>query len=243
MTGQPRSAAAAPPGRRGSRGRPGRRRSTRGSKRKTGSTRRRTRRTGAGSGVTSASSGIVVGLRVSRVVCAGRGLEEPHVPGQPRRRELVGEPAAVRREARARSIDAAVRQRDSPTERERAGVVELEPRVAVLVRVDDERPDPARSPTHSRSHARLEHRAPLPGRDVVARDRRTCRGPARRAEEGRRVGDPRGAPNTASSSCGATSTRRPATRSTRWSSSSPVRSVSRWTASQRPSGEKPATSQ
>ena len=87
----------------------------------------------------SASGSTRVGLRVTATALAAPEVGAPRLPRAARRGEAEREPAAVLGEP-DRVDDALVGQLEPPDERQRLRVVEVEARVAVDVRVHDERP-------------------------------------------------------------------------------------------------------
>ena len=125
-------------------------------------------------------------VRARQPPCLPRlDLVRPDVPRLDGRREAVDEGAPVRGEGRARQVeilgDAPAGERHVRLELERPAVAELEPRVAVLVRAD-EQPPAGGIGVAREVPARLEHDA-LPvaddGRGVAARVRRVVEVAAR----------------------------------------------------------------
>lgn len=135
------------------------------------------------------------------------GAGEPHELGAgevvderlqrlPRAPEAEREPRAVGgedRRGRPPRHDAPRRQRHLAAQLERAGVAQLEPRPAVLVRVNEER---AAGVVERAVQVppRLEHDLPRPRPEVVTRERASVAEGVRRRVEARGVGQPRRRP-------------------------------------------------
>jgi hypothetical protein len=120
----------------------------------------------------------------------GVALGDPDAPGRTRRRQAERKRAAVGR-LRVGLHDGARRQLELPLDRQRAGIEQAHPGRAVDVRVDDE--PPARAVDAAvQVPVVLEHVAPRAGVQVEARDAGDVATGARREEEARAVGRPRG---------------------------------------------------